>query len=371
MLQFGGKAFQKAVYRPDTTKIFRRTTERPLLSLNECLAHTMSMVRSRKSGHTIITNVFMLIINLRLVLTDFSNSKRSRSDLKERFLRYCHYRPKIDTIDSLRPSNKKIVNYSRLLATLATLLLFSVPNVGAAAPAQVSAEAREIATVFHAQFARQDVVSGLWAKYRRPVLCLARAKVEDIGTELAPAIVEELSAEEISQTIEFLRTAGGRAFTKMRLARSAVEPSVEERRAMVAFYRTSAGTKLFGKSMRQRQTDTLAGALSGNLGRCEPQPQSETPKFMSFREAGCTPPKVQYPTDARVRGEEGKASVTFWVNEHGLVYLAVTDPGTGSQTLDWAAIDAVRSMTCTPGVAPDGSHTIVVGVQPIAFKLEN
>jgi protein TonB len=74
--------------------------------------------------------------------------------------------------------------------------------------------------------------------------------------------------------------------------------------------------------------------------------------------------RVRYPAEARARGREGVAMVSFAVGSSGRVGAATLARGTGDASLDGAAVSLVRALSLPP--PPGGSFRATV---PIRYRL--
>ncbi|BCB25164.1 hypothetical protein SKTS_00500 [Sulfurimicrobium lacus] len=101
--------------------------------------------------------------------------------------------------------------------------------------------------------------------------------------------------------------------------------------------------------------------------RSAPEPVLEAPRFHA---AYLNNPPPTYPMAARRRGIEGRVLVRAEVQTDGSCSRVELKAGSGSDSLDQAALEAVRKWRFIP--ARRGSQLLTAWVEvPITFKLEN
>ncbi|WP_225032336.1 energy transducer TonB [Paraburkholderia sp. XV] len=84
----------------------------------------------------------------------------------------------------------------------------------------------------------------------------------------------------------------------------------------------------------------------------------------------CSIVEPTYPAMSRRRGETGRAVVQFVLSASGRIENIELKKSSGSDRLDQAALDAIRSSSCKPYLV-DGEPTRVPAVQPFDFSLNN
>lgn len=84
----------------------------------------------------------------------------------------------------------------------------------------------------------------------------------------------------------------------------------------------------------------------------------------------CNIVEPTYPAMSRRRGETGRAVVQFILAASGRIENIELKKSSGSDRLDQAALDAIRSSSCKPYLV-DGEPTRVPAVQPFDFSLNN
>jgi len=84
----------------------------------------------------------------------------------------------------------------------------------------------------------------------------------------------------------------------------------------------------------------------------------------------CSIVEPTYPAMSRRRGETGRAVVQFILSASGRIENIELKKSSGSDRLDQAALDAIRSSSCKPYLV-DGEPTRVPAVQPFDFSLNN
>jgi len=98
-----------------------------------------------------------------------------------------------------------------------------------------------------------------------------------------------------------------------------------------------------------------------------PEPPLEAPRYNA---AYLSNPPPAYPLAARRRGIEGTATVRAEISAGGDCLRAELKKSSGAETLDQAALDAVKKWRFVP--AKRGSQAVVAWVEvPITFKLDN
>ncbi|WP_109481356.1 energy transducer TonB [Paraburkholderia sp. C35] len=84
----------------------------------------------------------------------------------------------------------------------------------------------------------------------------------------------------------------------------------------------------------------------------------------------CNIVEPTYPAMSRRRGETGRAIVQFILSASGRIENVELKKSSGSDRLDQAALDAIRSSSCKPYLV-DGEAVRVPAVQPFDFSLNN
>jgi protein TonB len=78
----------------------------------------------------------------------------------------------------------------------------------------------------------------------------------------------------------------------------------------------------------------------------------------------------KYPHDARARGEEGVANVSFSIDRSGKVIATHLDKSSGSNLLDQEAIEVLTRASPFPTPPPDVTETTFNFAQPIQFRIK-
>ncbi|MDQ8700604.1 energy transducer TonB [Hyphomicrobium sp. LHD-15] len=78
----------------------------------------------------------------------------------------------------------------------------------------------------------------------------------------------------------------------------------------------------------------------------------------------------KYPSDARSRGEQGVALVSYSIDRSGKVVAARLDRSSGSALLDQAALDALNSASPFPAPPTDVIDVTFKFAQPIQFRIK-
>ena len=118
----------------------------------------------------------------------------------------------------------------------------------------------------------------------------------------------------------------------------------------------------------------LISSYSGVLAQPEHQPtKKENEKFIDLRDE----PKplvpfaeiFYYPTLAKDGGLEGRAMIDALIDTDGKIMKTIIASSSGTDLLDYAAVDIVRKQRYTPAIAPNDQKVKVWVSTPIVFKL--
>ncbi|OAI64034.1 energy transducer TonB, partial [Ralstonia solanacearum] len=101
-----------------------------------------------------------------------------------------------------------------------------------------------------------------------------------------------------------------------------------------------------------------------------PAPVQSGPINVGINDIQCNNPPLVYPTMSQKMGEEGRTLVKITIGPEGDVVNAVVATPSGSARLDRAALDAARSLHCSP-YKQNGRAMTVVANKPFVFKLDN